>query len=478
MNGALLPIMHRYLDRFRKGVAEQGVASTPYVIQSSGGLISPQTLQKMPINTFFSGPAGGVVGATRLAKAAGIGNIITFDIGGTSTDVCLVKNGKPQRTNQQELVGLPVRTPSIDLHTIGAGGGSVAWVDAGGLPKVGPQSAGASPGPAAYGRGGTLPTLTDANVVLGRLNPVSLLDGAMPVDAVAARNAIETGVASALNLKIEEAAAGILEIATLNMTGAVRVISVERGEDPRDYAIVAFGGGGPLHAAEVADSIDISRVIVPAHPGLMSAMGLLSADIRGDFGQTCLTMATVEEVPNIQSALNTLSERAASWTETEGLKREQVAYQRLVELRYAGQSSELSVVIEADALSADVLKNAVDQFHRLHKARFGYSLEGRDVEAVAVRLVAIAHRPDLPGEKPSRPSIARKNGSRSVWFRSTGFVETPVIQRTSLGPGEKLPGPVILEQMDTTTVVPPHWAAQADHHGNVILSRNASSEGA
>jgi N-methylhydantoinase A len=477
MNAALLPIMHRYLDKFRKGVAEQGVSSTPYVIQSNGGLISPQTLQQIPINTFFSGPAGGVVGATRLAKVAGIKNIITFDIGGTSTDVCLVKNGEPQRTNLQELVGLPVRTPSIDLHTIGAGGGSVAWVDAGGLPKVGPQSAGARPGPAAYGRGGTLPTLTDANVVLGRLNPVSLLDGAMPVDAVAARKAIETGVASVLNLKIEDAAAGILEIATLNMTGAVRVISVERGENPREYAIVAFGGGGPLHAAEVAESIDISRVVVPAHPGLMSAIGLLSADIRGDFGQTCLTVATAEGLPSIRSALETLGEKAASWIETEGLKRDQVVFQRFVELRYVGQSSELSVAIDSDAMSPDVLGWAVDQFHRLHDARFGYSLEGRDVEAVAVRLVTIARRPELPGEKPSPPNLTGRRGSRSVWFRGTGFVETPVIQRVSLAAGDKLPGPVILEQMDTTTVVPPNWTAHADNHGNVILIRDVSGEG-
>jgi N-methylhydantoinase A len=289
VNASLLGIMDSYLQRFSDGVRQRQITRQPYAIQSNGGLISPATLRQVPINTFFSGPAGGVVGAVNTARACGISNVITMDIGGTSTDVCLVRDGRAASANQRDIGGLPVRTASLDLHTIGAGGGSIAWVDAGGLPKVGPESAGAAPGPACYGRGGVRATLTDANMVLGRLNPVALLDGRMAVDAAAARAAIDRDVGATLGVDIERAAAGILQIATIGITGAVRVISVERGEDPRDCSLFAFGGGGPLHAAEVADAMDMREVIVPPHPGLMSAIGLLAADIRSDFGLTCLT---------------------------------------------------------------------------------------------------------------------------------------------------------------------------------------------
>ena len=235
VNAALLPVMDRYLKHFSEGVAQRGVPSPPYVIQSNGGLVSPKTLRRLPINTFFSGPAGGVVSALNVARACGIADFITIDIGGTSTDVCLVRGGKPATATQRDMGGLPVRTASLDLHTIGAGGGSVAWVDAGGLPKVGPESAGANPGPACYGRGGRRPTVTDANVVLGRLNPVALLNGRMPIDAAAAADAVAREIGAQLGVDVLHAAAGILQIATVGITGAVRVISVERGEDPVSY---------------------------------------------------------------------------------------------------------------------------------------------------------------------------------------------------------------------------------------------------
>ncbi|MDB5413544.1 MAG: hypothetical protein JWR10_1879 [Rubritepida sp.] len=475
VNASLLPVMDRYLERFSLGVAERGVASAPFAIQSSGGLVSPATLRRLPINTFFSGPAGGVVGAARVAAAIGVRDIITFDIGGTSTDVCLVKNGVPARAVQQEMAGLPVRTPSIDLHTIGAGGGSIAWVDAGGLPKVGPQSAGARPGPAAYGLGGTLPTVTDANMVLGRLNPVALLDGTMPVSAERAHAAVDSGVAQPLGLSVTEAAAGILEIANLNISGAVRVISVERGEDPRDYALFAFGGGGPLHAAEVAETMDMRQVIVPAHPGLMSALGLLAADIRGDFGQTCLAPANAEGLAAILAARAELDARGRRWIADEGLDPGQARFAWSLELRYAGQSSDLSLPIADFALTELTLAEVVTDFHRRHAERFGYAMPERKVEAVTLRLVAVVPRPEPPEELPGEAIMARAPERRAVWFRAVGFIDTPVLDRRGLTVGERLRGPLVIEQMDTTTIVPPGWLARHDSLGNLILEKEAGA---
>jgi N-methylhydantoinase A len=470
VNAALLPVMDRYLARFADGVARRGIPAPPYVIQSNGGLVSPATLRRLPINTFFSGPAGGVVGAVEVARESGIADIITIDIGGTSTDVCLVRGGRPARASQRDMGGLPVRTPSIDLHTIGAGGGSLAWVDAGGLPKVGPESAGASPGPACYGRGGERPTVTDANVVLGRLNPVALLGGLMPIDATAAAEAIARHIGDRLGIDTEHAAAGILQIANVGITGAVRVISVERGEDPRDCALFAFGGGGPLHAAEVAEAMDMRRVIVPPHPGLMSAIGLLAADIRADFGVTCLTDATPSGWSGVAAALAGLLARAHAWAADEQLDPDALQIDRMLELRYRGQSSELRIALPDD--TADPLGHAVAGFHAEHQRRFGYAMQDRSVEIVTARLTAIAARPAPPaeairpqGETPPAPHV------RPVWFAATGFVPTPIHDRDTIRRTDRIAGPAIIEQMDTTTVVPPGWTATVDAAANLLLLR-------
>jgi N-methylhydantoinase A len=470
VNAALLVIMDNYLERFSEGVKQRRVARLPYVIQSSGGLISPATLRQVPINTFVSGPAGGVVGAVNVARAVGVSNIITMDIGGTSTDVCLVRDGRPAYANQRDMGGLPVRTASLDLHTIGAGGGSLAWVDAGGLPKVGPESAGAVPGPACYGRGGRRATLTDANMVLGRLNPVALLNGRMPVDATAAHTAIAHDVGSVLKVDVERAAAGILQIATIGITGAVRVISVERGEDPRNYALFAFGGGGPLHAAEVADAMGIRQVIVPLRPGLMSAIGLLTADISSDFGLTCLTDATPDGWKAVEASLAELDRRAGVWAEDEDLDPTLLQFHRVLELRYLGQSSELRVPLSE---SVDTLEHLIAAFHDEHQRRFGYAMPARTVEIVTARLTVRATRQNLDAEVLAE--VVREAPSmRRVWFAATGFVDTPVYRRNALDIGSRIAGPAVIEQMDTTTVVPPNWSATVDPIANLLLSREAS----
>jgi N-methylhydantoinase A len=471
VNAALMPVMSGYLARFRDGMRARGLPGEPTVMQSSGGLVSARTLRQRPVNTFLSGPAGGVIGAALVAQAAGIPDIITFDIGGTSTDVCLVKAGRPARSGLREMAGVPVRAASIDVHTIGAGGGSLAWVDAGGLPKVGPESAGAVPGPACYGRGGTRPTVTDANMLLGRLNPVALLDGRMPVHPERAREATVAHVARPLGLDPVAAAAGILEIANVNMTGAVRVISVERGEDPRHCALFAFGGGGPLHAAEVAEALGMERVIVPPHPGLMSALGLLAADIRGDFGLTCLAPAGPAGLERVRAAFAELEARAAAWAEGEALQRDALRHELALDLRYRGQSSELSLPLPAIPDAAG-LAASIDAFHRAHADRFGYALLNQPVEAVTARLVTVAASPSPPPERLPPPA-GLLQAERPVWFRATGFVPTPVLQRSALAAGAALDGPAVIEQMDTTTIVPPGWSARVDPQGNLLLERAA-----
>ena len=467
VNAALLPIMDRYLEQFGEGVARRGIPSPPYVIQSNGGLVSPSTLRRLPINTFFSGPAGGVVGALSVARACGIADFITIDIGGTSTDVCLVRGGKPALATQRDMGGLPVRTASLDLHTIGAGGGSLAWVDAGGLPKVGPESAGASPGPACYSRGGRRPTVTDANVVLGRLNPVALLNGGMSIDAAAAAAAIGREVGARLGLDVQHAAAGILQITTVEITGAVRVISVERGEDPRDCTLFAFGGGGPLHAAEVAEAMEMRQVVVPPHPGLMSAIGLLGADLRSDFGLTCLTDATPEGWKAVAKALADLDARSKAWAADERLDPAALVYDRVLELRYRGQSSELRIPL------ADSLAEVMASFHAEHHRRFGYAMPERPMEVVTARLTACANRPAPPPDVAA-PVSPKAPDLRPVWFAATGFVETPIYQRGAINRADRIQGPAIIEQMDTTTVVPPAWIATVDAAANLLLNRRDS----
>ncbi|MDB5402646.1 MAG: agaF [Rhodopila sp.] len=467
VNAALLPVMDRYLEQFSDGVAERGVPAPPYVIQSNGGLVSPTTLRRLPINTFFSGPAGGVVGALNVAQACGIDDFITIDIGGTSTDVCLVRGGKPASATQRDMGGLPVRTASLDLHTIGAGGGSLAWVDAGGLPKVGPESAGASPGPACYGRGGRRPTVTDASVVLGRLNPVALLNGRMPIDAAAASEVIAREIGTPLGLDVLQAASGILQISTVGITGAVRVISVERGEDPRDCALFAFGGGGPLHAAEVAEAMEMRQVLVPPHPGLMSAIGLLAADLRADFGLTCLTEATPAGWDAVAKALSALDTRAQAWAADERLDPALLICDRVLELRYRGQSSELRIALFG---TDDMLGSVTAAFHAEHQRRFGYAMPDRPVEIVTARLTARADRPAPPPEAP--PALTQAEPTwRPVWFATTGFVDTPIYQRDALSRIDRLLGPAIIEQMDTTTVVPPGWIVTIDAMANLLLTR-------
>jgi len=468
VNASLMPIMDRYLERFERGVADLGIKVAPRVMQSNGGAVTPDAVRRLPVNTFFSGPAGGVVGSVGLGAELGIGNLITFDMGGTSTDVCLIRDGEPAKKDLREMGGFPVRTRTIDIHTIGAGGGSIAWVDAGGLLKVGPQSAGAFPGPAAYGRGGTRPTVTDANVVLGRLNPKSLLGGRMAMHADRARQVLEDELVPQLKVDLVRAAAGVVEIINVNMMGAVRVISVEQGVDPRDFTLVAFGGAGPLHAADVARNMGIRNVLVPPRPGLLSALGLLHADVRGDFSLTRLLVAVDSNIKALNAGFAELRERGAAWLVGEAGTNVQAQNVWLMDMRYLGQNYELSLPVKDGKLDAKSLARLIAEYHKRHRAIYGYDMPGHAVEVVNLRLVVTVARraPTHEKHQPARTTVKEAViETRKVWFPETDFVITPVYDRDKLPVNARVSGPAIVEQMDTTTVVPPRAKMRNDKLG-------------
>ncbi|HJV82394.1 hydantoinase/oxoprolinase family protein [Noviherbaspirillum sp.] len=480
VNASLMPIMDRYLERFVQGVKNLGINRIPRVMQSNGGAVSPAAVRRMPVNTFFSGPAGGVIGTVGLGRQLGIDNMITFDMGGTSTDVCLIKKGEPAKKNERQMGGFPVRTRTLDIHTIGAGGGSLAWIDAGGLLKVGPQSAGAYPGPAAYGRGGTRPTVTDANVVLGRLNPRQLLGGRMKMYPENAQKAFEDELGEHLSGDSVKAAAGILEIVNVNMIGALRVISVEQGEDPRDFTLVAFGGAGPLHAADVARTIGMRRVLVPPRPGLLCALGQLHADVRGDFSLTRMLPTTPDSLPTLNTSVKELRTQGERWLSGETEQREDAHFEWLVDLRYVGQNGELILPLPQERLTTADLDQLTAAFHQRHELLYGYKMDEHAVEIVTLRLVVRAKRPTPPAEH------AQLEGSdiekaivehRDVWFPETGFVGTPVYDRERLPIGCTFSGPAIVEQMDTTTVVPPGAKVSHDKYGYLMIEMEPAAAG-
>ena len=467
VNASLMPVMDRYLERFAGGVKAMGIKAVPRVMQSNGGAVSPGAVRSLPVNTFFSGPAGGVIGGVGIGRQLKIADLITFDMGGTSTDVCLIRGGEPAKRNERTMGGFPVRTRTLDIHTIGAGGGSIAWVDAGGLLKVGPMSAGAYPGPAAYGRGGEKPTVTDANVVLGRLNPRTLLGGRMGVYPERARTAMERELTQALGIDAIKAAAGVIEIINVNMVGAVRVISVEQGEDPRGFTLVAFGGAGPLHAAEVARNTGMRRVLVPPRPGLLSALGLLHADVRGDFSLTRLVRAEARHLGALNDGFQQLRRRGQAWLKGEREAEASARFHYLADLRYFGQNSEL-ILDARERLDARSLARLVTRFHQEHDASYGYDMPAQPVEIVTLRLTVTVRRRVPPPEPPDagrgsvRSALTEK---RKVWFPETGFVETPVYDRERLPVLGRVAGPAIIEQMDTTTVVPPGARVTNDRSG-------------
>ncbi len=468
VNAYIAPVVHRYLARLRNELG-----SGLRIMQSSGGSVTAEGAMARPIETISGGPAGGVVGAFHLARMAGHPQMICLDMGGTSTDVCLCPNRIPE-TAAWELGGLPIRTPAIDVYSVGAGGGSIARIDAGGALLVGPESAGADPGPACYGKGSS-PTVTDANLVLGRLNAGyfqgrSQLDagsGGLTLDPRRAEEALAP-IAQRMGTSTMEAAEGVVRVANANMARAIRVISVERGHDPRDFTLVAFGGAGPLHACDLAEALGIPRVLVPLFPGVLSAQGMTFADVSREYSTTVMLRGDGLDLAAADEALAGLLERGRRDLDEMGTPGDAAVAHRAMDLRYAGQSHELTVPYDGENLD-----QVTAGFHEAHRTRFGYADDGRPVEIVNVRLklVSPTDRPEPPRNAEMRPDAgAACLATLPVVYQGVSH-DAKLYARDRLRAGNVVPGPAVVVQYDSTVAVPPGWAATVDSYLNLVMAR-------
>jgi len=472
-NAWLLRPVSQYLARLSRSVSDLGITVPPFVMQGNGGLLSAEAAARQPVNLLVSGPSAGVMGAVFSARAAGFENILTFDMGGTSSDVAIVKGGVPTIRTDTELAGYPVRIPMLDIKFIGAGGGSVAWIDDGGSLKVGPKSMGADPGPACYLQGGTAATVTDANVVLGYLHPEKLLGGRKKIDRDAACEAIDRNIARPLGLDLWRAAHGILTIVNNSMIGALKLVSVERGYDPRDFALLAFGGAGPLHATALARELGIKDVIIPERPGILCALGLLTVDRRYDMVRTFITSLRETSVGNLNAIWEELDAQADAWLEQENVPAAQRILERKVDARYRGQNYELTLPGSAGRWDEKTMADLEQRFHEAHERTYGFRSQKAVVQLVNFRTVAhgIMPKPKMTQKPPGSADIkAAQIAERTVsWNPSEPPVATPVYARDLLAPGQTVAGPAILEQMDATTVIGPGDQAIVDSYSNIII---------
>ena len=474
INAYVAPVIERYLRGLERAIEEVGVDSDVYVMQSNGGTTSAAAAIEKPVHTILSGPAAGVIGSVALAGQAGEPNTISVDMGGTSFDVCLSYQGEVRRTQEGEIDRLPVKVPMVDMHSLGAGGGSIAWIDPGGALRVGPQSAGADPGPACYDNGGTEPTVTDANLVLGRLSPGGILGGRLSLDLELAREAVRSRVAAPLGLGVEEAAEGIIRVINAGMIKGVRVVSVSKGYDPRDFALIAFGGAGPLHASELAAELDIPRVLVPIAPGVTSALGLLMADLRHDYVRTTLSRGDEVDPGRLHGLYKEMEAEAIAQMRREGVDGDGVSLVRLADIRYLGQGYELEVPVAAGRLTGAQVDEAFQRFHDAHKRLYGYASPDNPTQLVNLRLTALTSlaRPTLaPADLDGASDPARAQRERREVFFENEPLDTWVYDRSDLKPGDTIAGPAVVEQLDSTTVVWPGQTAAVDAYGNLILER-------
>ena len=471
INAYVMPIIERYLADLRERITRAGLTVDLNVMQSNGGIMTSGSAGQKSVATILSGPAGGVIGSHGLSSLAGVDNLITVDMGGTSCDVCLINKGRFLTTKESEIGGHAIKVPMIDINTIGAGGGSIAWIDTGGLLRVGPQSAGADPGPACYGKGGQAPTVTDANLVLGRLNPRYYVGGEMPLDEVAARAVIAENIAAPLGLSVENAAEGIIRVVNANMIRGIRRVSVERGHDPRRFGMFCFGGGGPLHGVEMAAELSIPQVIIPIHPGVNSAVGLLMADFRYDYSKTYLRQISNVNLAECTEHYNTLESQALAEMQAEHLAQDKIAFQRSVDMRYYGQGYEVEVPLAPGPMTVETVEQLKADFNRLHAQMYGYDQPDEEMEIVYLRLAAIGAvaKPEFyraPRATPDASQAAK--GSRKVYLDGR-HVDMTLYDRALLKPGNRFEGPAIVEQFDSTTFIKAGQAARVDEFNNLFI---------
>ena len=463
------PVVRRYLERLEDDAAQRGVGAV-LMMQSNGGLLPARYVREHPARTLFSGPAAGVTGAIRAASASGIANIVTMDMGGTSTDVCLVSNGQPGMTTDATIDRLPLHIPMIDIVTVGAGGGSISWIDSGGLLQVGPQSAGANPGPACYGFGGQRATTTDANVVRGFIRPGHFLGGGLHLDSELAVTAL-SNLASELGRSPNDVAESVTRLADVAVANALRLVSTERGYDPRDYTLVAYGGAGPLHAAHVADELAIDRVLIPPYPGLISAFGLLAGQIRRDFART--SIAPLETgFDDISRTFEDLRQRAHREIAEFDIDPMTCAESLALDMRYRGQGFELTLPLD-DATMLDSPTRLATAFHNLHRQRYGHATPNEPVELVTFRL-SLFQPFETPQDLMTRSEEPTPAEKSEIFIN--GSVETcRFYWRPGLSPTSPIAGPAVIEEPTATTFVPPGWVARVAGGSNLILERTGVS---
>ena len=474
VNAYIAPIVSRYLERLDKSLWESGIRSRqPYVMQSNGGVASFAEAGRLAVTTALSGPAAGVIASIWLAGSVGVGDIVTFDMGGTSCDVSLVNRGQATITTQATVAGYDVNTPMIDINTVSAGGGTIAWVDEVGSLRVGPHSAGADPGPVAYGRGGKEPAVTDANLILGYLNPHSFLGGRLALDRAAAAKAVENKLCSLLGLTVTEAAFGTVRLINVVMEEAIKDISSRRGYDLSQFYLLAFGGAGPVHAGRVALDLGMKGVLIPPHPGVTSALGLLLADVRHDFMRSRLIAWENVKPEDVISLLKEMQQQGQDVLSKEGFAPEDSQFEAGLDLRYRGQGYEVTVPLTGWQGQNLDLPRIRQDFDDIHERLFGHRAEDAEVDLVQLRFTAIGKV-----TKPTVQSLPVKGyslsdavtGMREAYFPESGWTEIPIYRRDHLDPGHQLTGPAVIEQFDSTVVVDPGLLATVDSQGNVILT--------
>jgi N-methylhydantoinase A len=465
----LKPLLASYVGSLDSELRAAGVERSWTLMKSNGGAMLSSAASQAPVQTIMSGPAGGMIATERIAAAEGIANVLSLDMGGTSADVGLIVDGQQRHTTEYEIEwGLPAAIPVIDIKAIGAGGGSIAWADKGGFLRVGPMSAGAQPGPACYARGGSRPTVTDANLVLGRLDPAYFLGGRMALDAALAADAMQR-LAGHLSMDPIDLAASIVAIANENMANAIKMVSLERGHDPRRFSLLGFGGAGPLHAAAVAQSLGIPQVIVPLFPGVFSAVGLLLADLRVDKIWTQAFRSTDVDAALVQSQFERITERALGELREEGFEGEPTV-ERAINMRYLGQNYEHEIPVDAGEITDDALHAAFESFASMHRERYGYEIEGETIELVSFKVTAVGRRPEIALREPDPPADVAQPSTRQVYFAGDGWVQTVVVHRSTLEREVDHAGPLLIQEEGSTTLVPPGFTARKSPIGSLLLS--------
>lgn len=465
LNAFVGPRAARYFDRLARGLAEAGVPAPPYTITSNGGLVDEATARRLPVQTALSGPAAGVMGIGRILAAHGAGNLVTFDVGGTSTDVAVLEGSAPRYVTSRTVGGHPVLSPMIDMEVVGAGGGSLARIGPDGALAVGPDSAGADPGPASYGRGGTRATVTDAAVVLGRIGADARLGGTLVLDGAAARRAIEADIAAPLGVSVEEAAAGVLDVAVANMARTIRSAVTARGLDPERFTLAAYGGAGPLFACDVAATLGMRGVLIPVSPGTLCARALLAGDLSRHFAVTAVRRLAPDSLPALEADFAAMETEGRAWLAAEGFAEDAMRFDRALAARYAGQGFEITVPVRPGE-DAAAMRAAFDAAHEREQ---GFALPDRPAEAVTLRLVARA-APEAAAEAPPASGDEHAaRGTRTVIFAAAPVVAA-VFSREALAPGADVVGPAVLEETTATTVVPPAWRARVLTDGTLAIT--------